>query len=221
MNVGVPAYEQIRDILREEIISGRIPPDTRLNKAEIAERFGVSPMPVREALQGLKGEGLVEGLPHRHHRVISIDIHFVRNIFEIRTAMEELMTRLALPLVTDTDIEQMIDINKRLSMVVQKKGSIEAIHSLDKAFHRTIYQYCDNPLANEIYERYRKLILSLRRKHGFGPARLSNIVKQHQNIIDGLEHKDETVMSELIRKHRKGAMQDLLESIKGQNGMNA
>ncbi len=57
MNVGLPAYEQIRDILREEIISGKIPPDTRLKKAEIADRFGVSPMPVREALQWLKGEG--------------------------------------------------------------------------------------------------------------------------------------------------------------------
>lgn len=220
MNVGMPAYEQIRDILREEIISGKIPPDTRLNKAEIADRFGVSPMPVREALQGLKGEGLVEGLPHRHYRVISLDIQFVRNIFEIRTAMEELMTRLALPFITDADIEQMTDIHTRLSAVAEK-GSIEAIHSLDKAFHRNIYQHCDNPLANEIYERYRKLILSLRRTHGFGPTRLADIVAQHQHIIDALDDKDESVMSELIRKHRKGAMEDLLENIRGQNGMDA
>jgi DNA-binding GntR family transcriptional regulator len=217
MNVAMPAYEKIRDILREEIISGKIPPDTRLNKAEIADRFGVSPMPVREALQGLKGEGLVEGLPHRHYRVVSIDIQFIRNIFEIRTAMEELMTRLALPFITETDIARMIDVNTQLSAIV-KKGNIETIHSLDKAFHRNIYRHCDNPLANEIYERYRKLILSLRRKHGFGPGRPSDIVEQHQHIIDALSHKDESVMSEMIRKHRKGAMDDLLDSIRSKMG---
>jgi DNA-binding GntR family transcriptional regulator len=111
----------------------------------------------------------------------------------------------------------MIDVNTQLSAIV-KKGSIETIHSLDKAFHRKIYRHCDNSLANEIYERYRKLILSLRRKHGFGPGRLSDIVEQHQHIIEVLPRKDESVTSELIRKHRKGAMEDLLDSIRSKLG---
>jgi len=213
MNVGLPAYEQIRDILREEIISGKIPPDTRLKKAEIADRFGVSPMPVREALQWLKGEGLIEGLPHRGYRVISIDIQFIRNIFELRTAMEELMTRLSLPHITDTDIQQMTDINSRLS-AIPKNVKIKTIHSLDSEFHRNIYQHCDNPLANEIHKRYRKLVRSLRRKHGFGHTRLSDIIEQHKQIINALYDKNESIISELIRKHRIGAMEDLLQRIR-------
>lgn len=213
MNVGQPAYEQIRDILREEIISGKIPPDTHLIKADIADRFGVSPMPVREALQWLKGEGLISGLAHRGYKVISIDEDFIRHIFEIRTAMEELMGRRSISLITETDIQKLTEINDQLSAISDRK-KIEKIQALDKSFHQTLYRHCDNPISNEIYEKYRALVASLRKRHGFGPKRLSKLVKEHSAIVEVLIKNNETALETLIRKHRTDAMKDLLQQFK-------
>lgn len=213
MNVGQPAYEQIRDILREEIISGKIPPETYLKKADIADRFGVSPMPVREALQWLKGEGLISGLPHRGYRVISINEDFIRHIFEIRTAMEELMGRLSISYITESDIKKLTELNKQLSAISNRKN-IDKIQSIDKSFHRTLYQYCDNPISNDIYEKYRALVATLRKRHGFGPKRLPKMVNEHSKIIEALIKKNNTVLEKLIRKHRTDAMKDLLRQFK-------
>jgi len=213
MNVGQPAYEQIRDILREEIISGKIPPETYLKKADIADRFGVSPMPVREALQWLKGEGLISGLPHRGYRVISIDEDFIRYIFEIRTAMEELMGRLSVSYITESDIQKLNELNKKLSAISNGKN-IDKIHTLDKSFHRILYRHCDNPISNDIYEKYRALVTTLRKRHGFGPKRLTQMVDQHSKIIEAVIKKNKSVLERLIRRHRTDAMKDMLRQFK-------
>ena len=213
MNVGQPAYEQIRDILREEIISCKILPDTHLIKADIADRFGVSPMPVREALQWLKGEGLISGLAHRGYSVISIDENFIRHIFEIRTAMEELMGRRSISLITQSDIQTLTRINDQLSAIGDRKN-IEKIQALDKSFHRTLYRHCDNPISSEIYEKYRALVATLRKRHGFGPKRLPRMVREHSKIIEALIKENATVLEKLIRKHRTDAMKDLLQQFK-------
>jgi DNA-binding GntR family transcriptional regulator len=213
MNVGLPAYEQIRDILREEIISGKIPSGTNLKKAEIADRFGVSPMPVREALQWLKGEGLVSGLPHRGYKVILIDEHFIRSIFEIRTAMEELLARNGISHYTETDIGRLIAINKELS-ALSNSEQVNEVLSLDKLFHSTLYQYSDNKIARDIYEKYRGLIYTLRKNSGFSPYRLAEITAQHTEIIDAIRRKDGGDIEKLIRKHKIGAMDDLLQQFK-------
>lgn len=213
MNVGLPAYEQIREILREEIITGEIPSGTNLKKAELADRFGVSPMPVREALQWLKGEGLVSALPHRGYKVISIDEDFIRNIFEVRTAMEELLARNSIPHRADSDIDKLIAINEKIA-ALSNHEQLNEIVSLDKLFHTTLYQYSTNPIASEIYEKYRALIYTLRKNCGFSSNRLAEITDQHSEIIDSIMKGNEGDLEKLIRKHKNGAMDDLLQRFK-------
>jgi DNA-binding GntR family transcriptional regulator len=213
MNVGLPAYEQIRDILREEIISGKIPSGTKLKKAEIAERFGVSPMPVREALQWLKGEGLISGLPHRGYKVILIDEDFIRNTFEIRTAMEELLSRNSVSQFTDTDIMNLSAINEKL-ISLGNYEQIQEITSLDKLFHNTLYQYSSNPIATDIYEKYRALINTLRKTSGFSRKRFTEMTVQHSEIIGAIKNRNEDKLEKLIRVHKYGAMIDLLKQYK-------
>ncbi len=213
MNVALPAYEQIRDILREEIISGKIPSGTKVKKAEIAARFGVSAMPVREALQWLKGEGLISGLPHRGYKVISIDEDFIRNTFEVRTAMEELLSRNSISHFTKSDIVKLSAINEQL-LSLRGNEQINEITSLDKLFHNTLYQYSNNQIASDIYEKYRALINTLRKTSGFSPKRFTEMTVQHSRIIDAIERRNKNDLEKLIRKHKYGAMQDLLQQFK-------
>src|SRR5918997_1452748 len=95
------AYSALTDILREEIVSGRLAAGSRLTVEDLASRYGVSTMPVREALQRLRGEGIIVLLPHRGARVVSLDENLVSNIYDLRGAIESLLARRSLPNLTN------------------------------------------------------------------------------------------------------------------------
>src|SRR6266508_1850881 len=109
---GAPTYAALRDVLRAEILSGKIPAGTRLTTASLVERFGFSQMPVREALQALHGEGLIEIQPHRGAGVLPLDITRVRNIYDLRAAIEGLLVRLAVPNLTNAALSQLAQIQQ-------------------------------------------------------------------------------------------------------------
>jgi len=74
----------IQQRIRDDILAGELAFGTRITTAELAQRYGVSQMPIREALRELRGEGLVTMEPNRGARVRAIDPDFVGNIFDIR-----------------------------------------------------------------------------------------------------------------------------------------
>ena len=81
--------------IRDDIVSGALRFGERITMDALSSRYGVSHMPVREALRELQGEGLVQIEPNRGARVRSIDSSFVENLFEIRTALEVMLVRRA------------------------------------------------------------------------------------------------------------------------------
>src|SRR6185312_15044925 len=93
---GVPAqtnYTRLRDLIRADIVEGRLPSGARLKIDELAKRYESSAIPVREALQQLQGEGVVVFLPNRGASVRRIDADFLRNIHEVRALTEPFLIR--------------------------------------------------------------------------------------------------------------------------------
>lgn len=207
---SVPTYVQLRDQLRQEIISGRIPAGSRLTVAELVQRYGVSQMPVREALQWLQGEGLVTVLPHRGARVVSLDARFVRNIYDVCGVVEGLLARLSVRNITISDLSSLEDMHLRMSEAIER-GATEDVNSLNTQFHQTIYQYSDNPEGLEIWERYSGLLATMRKEYGASNQRRKDMVSQHRAILDAIRTLDEDGIERLVRLHSQEAKQDLLE----------
>jgi DNA-binding GntR family transcriptional regulator len=211
---GVPTYAALRDQLRVEILSGRIPDGTRLTTASLVDRFGFSQMPIREALQSLQGEGLVEILPHKGARVLSLNTRRVRNIYDLRAAMEVLLMRLSLPNLTNAAMAKLAQIHKDFKESVQRRD-IDTIFALNSEFHRMIYRHGDNEEALLIYERYATLLGGLRGKYGYSEVRLDRMVDEHTLILQALRDQDEDRLEKVIRAHVEGAKTDLLERMGG------
>ena len=90
---GETGYRRVADRLRREILEGAIEPGSWVRMQAVADRLGVSVQPVREALQLLEGEGLVEILPNRGARVHGLDRARLFQIYEVREALESDMAR--------------------------------------------------------------------------------------------------------------------------------
>jgi DNA-binding GntR family transcriptional regulator len=209
MNVGVPAYEQITDIIRGEIISGAIPPNTRLTIIEVAKKFSVSQMPVREAFQCLQGEGLLKVVPHKGACVLALDPIRVRSFYLIRSVIEGLLARQSVHLMTDPILDRLGRINEQYQAAVEK-NNIKKIMSLNKDFHKSMYQCGENAEAFGIYERYEGLLTALRHKHRFNKKRLKKMPAEHSKILKALSSKDGPHVENLIRMHIEKAMGDIL-----------
>src|SRR3954471_4720361 len=93
----------IADTLRDEILRGEISPGAALRQEELAERFGVSRLPVRDALMRLEAQGLVHVYPNRGAFVISLSADEVREIYEMRILLEGDILERAVPRMTEED----------------------------------------------------------------------------------------------------------------------
>lgn len=104
---NVTAQELVLASVRRAILSGVLGPGARLRQEELADVFGTSRIPVREALRALEYEGLVASEPHRGFTVTTLDADDVEEVYDLRILLESEAVRLALPLLTDEDLEQL------------------------------------------------------------------------------------------------------------------
>ncbi len=209
MKIGVPAYSQLRDILREEIITGAIPAGSRLTIAEVAERYKVSHMPVREAFQWLQGEGLIEIIPNKGARVLSLSIEFIASIYDIRAAIEGLLARSSVTHFTEENLLRMKAHYDNFRDSIDNMD-IDNIYSNDRKFHLSLYEKTVNKPALEIYNKYSALLLTLRKKYGFNEERVHTMAKEHKEILDAVKASDADGLEKIVRRHAEGGKNDLL-----------
>lgn len=108
------AQELVLEAVRNGILAGVIAPGARLRQEELAELFGTSRIPVREALRALEYEGLVTSEPHRGFTVTSLDADDIEEVYELRILLEGQAVRLAIPMMTDEDLADLDDLFRRM-----------------------------------------------------------------------------------------------------------
>lgn len=104
---SVTAQDLVLTSVRAAILAGVLSPGARLRQEDLAERFGTSRIPVREALRALGYEGLVTSEPHRGFTVTELDADDVEEVYDLRIVLESHAVRVALPLLTDEDLEEL------------------------------------------------------------------------------------------------------------------
>jgi DNA-binding GntR family transcriptional regulator len=128
--------EVLVENLRDEIVRGDFVPGQYLRLEEVATRFDVSTMPVREALRDLEAEGLVTIFPHRGAVVTQLSADELQDIYDIRVTLEEMATRLAVPLMTRAILSELA------SLVEQMENHLDDIAAqvkLNHHFHLALY----------------------------------------------------------------------------------
>jgi DNA-binding GntR family transcriptional regulator len=124
------------ETLRDEIVRGDFVPGQYLRLEEIAARFDVSTMPVREALRDLEAEGLVTIFPHRGATVTQLSADELQDIYDIRATLEEMATRLAVPFVTKATLAELTSL---VEQIEDHLSDVATLVKLNHQFHLTLY----------------------------------------------------------------------------------
>src|SRR5882724_3410548 len=135
------APDAVREKLRRAIVSGELAPGIQLKQDELAERFGFSRIPVREALRQLEAEGYVTIYPNRGAVVAELRLEDVLELLEIRLALESHALRLAVPRMVEMDI----DAAEAILKAYDSESEPEKWGEMNWQFHSTLYAPCNVP----------------------------------------------------------------------------
>jgi len=189
-------------LLRELIISGDLKPGEQLRQRDLAERFGVSVTPVREALRWLESEGLVKYDAHKGSTVVQAEAGATREKYQIRAVLEGLAASLAAPKISDEDIRELESYNEQLADADLNPSQI---NDLNRTLHFRVYEMAGSPL-----------LLALMRLlwHSFpqGPqvARpRDESVADHKQLIEALRDRDAARAQAITQQYILGAIRYL------------
>src|SRR4051812_31097037 len=170
----------IADTLRDEILRGVIPPGQPLRQEELAERFGVSRLPVRDALLRLEAQGLVHVFPNRGAFVISLSPDEVREIYEMRILLEGDLLERAVPRMGDDDWRR---INAASAESVRTANGPEWVEG-DWKFHRALYEPAGRPIQLATIEKLRGTVARFWTVRSALPDRASEWLADHDAIVE-------------------------------------
>jgi DNA-binding GntR family transcriptional regulator len=173
--------EQVYEVVLQAIVNADFPPGHQIRDLDIARSLGVSRTPVREALQRLVDEGLVETAPGAATRVTPIDVDAVRNIYPIVGALHALAVRLGAERIGRSELEELTRTNDAFAAAVAKRQIVAAL-AADDAFHGIVIRAARNPELERALDRLMPHIRRLQlAQFGSEPARLS--IRQHKAIV--------------------------------------
>lgn len=199
----------VADLLRRQILMGEKHPGAKLNQQEIALELGVSRIPVREAFKTLAGEGLVTIEPYRGAWVRSYREEDVRDIFEIRLALEPMALGLAFNNLTKADLGRAEDM---LDAMDYDADVLEASEG-NWRFHRALYRPCDRRYLMENIERLHTASQHMTIIGWSVQRRFRASDDEHRALLEACRQRDRSRAVELVEHHTMEAMHSVLAGL--------
>jgi DNA-binding GntR family transcriptional regulator len=212
-DAGTPLADAILAKLLERIYDGRLPQGAPMNEAAIAQEFGVSRGPVREAVRRLQGVQLVTREPYLKARVITLTQEDARELFEMRMALEGLACRLAAERMSDEEIEDMVRaFEQERERVAGGTDSVGNAKPFD--LHERIVRASRNSrIVGTLCGDLNHLMRMYRLHSGAVPERKSHAFAEHWQIVRALKARDGELAESLMRSHVARASEHLLGTV--------
>jgi DNA-binding GntR family transcriptional regulator len=195
-----PLREVIFNSLREAIIVGELKPGERLMEVKLANKMGVSRTPVREAIRKLELEGLVIMIPRKGAHVADLSRKDIMNVLEVRASLDGLATALAAKRITPEEINELKNIQKQFIAYIEK-GNLNGLIKKDVEFHEVIYRASRNEKLMQITQNLREQVQRFRVIYMKDYVRPKELVKEHNEIRNAIENKDEEKAREMAMVH--------------------
>lgn len=211
MTADKDKYAHVYEALRDEILSCRIPPGGQIFEQELADRFGVSRAPVREALLRLRQDGLVDVKARSGYRVTAMSVDMVNQMYEMRIMYETTCAALAVEHAGEEDIAR-LDVFRTLP----KCADVAAWAAVNRRFHMELAGICGNSrlaaTAAEFiaqFARFTHVSASRLRQ----PLRLEKFVDEHAAIAAAIRGRDRRRAQAILRRHIEDSRRRIIDAL--------
>ena len=193
-------YQEVAERLRQRIFSHDLTPGTWIDEQALADDYGISRTPLREALKVLASEGLVTLKPRRGCYVTEISERDLDEIFSVMALLEGQCAQLTARKATDADLTRLRAIHETLEKAAAE-GHINGFFESNQAFHQALQEIADNRWLRQAIDDLRKVIKLSRHHSLFSQGRLDQSLAEHRDVLDALVRRDAERAESLMRVH--------------------
>ena len=199
--------ETICDALRRDILSGRFPPGSTLPQGDLADRFGVSRIPVRDALAQLARTGLIALVPNRRACVIEMTREDIAEAYDLRLILECDLLRRAIPRMTRDDLKAIGYALERSDLEARQNNWAEG----DRLFHTALYRPAGRPRQLAMTERLRLSCQAQIAVYRTLPDQTGQWLNDHARIVDFCRLRAVEAAKQRLKQHLNAARDALLD----------
>ncbi|MHB1373851.1 MAG: GntR family transcriptional regulator [Thauera sp.] len=196
----IALYQEVAERLRQRIFSHELPPGTWVDEQALAEHYGISRTPLREALKVLASEGLVTLKPRRGCYVTEISERDLDEVFSVMSLLEGECARASARKASESDLTRLRAIHAELEKAAAATD-IDGFFEANQAFHVALQQIADNRWLLQVIADLRKVIKLSRHHSLFSEGRLEQSLVEHREILQALLARDGERAEERMRTH--------------------
>ena len=216
MNVYLPLRDVVFNTLRQAILRGELKPGERLMEIQLANKLGVSRTPIREAIRKLELEGLVLMIPRKGAEVAEITEKNMRDVLEVRKALEELAVQLACDKITKEEIEEMKKATEDFKKILKSKDITE-IAEADVRFHDIIYMATDNQKLIQLLNNLREQMYRYRLEYVKDTEYHAVLLREHQELVAAMFASKKDEARKIMKRHIDNQEMTVIRNIKEEN----
>ena len=212
-NEYLPLRDVVFNTLRQAILRGEFKPGERLMEIQLANKLGVSRTPIREAIRKLELEGLVIMIPRKGAEVADITEKSLRDVLEVRKALEELAVCDACENITEEQILALKKAADNFRIALESDDLVKCAET-DMAFHEIIYSATNNKRLLQILNNLREQMYRYRMEYLKEPGTHKLLLKEHEAIYSALKKHDKAEAGSAIRIHIENQRRSIISSLR-------
>ena len=221
LKVNENEYLPLRDVvfnrLRQAILRGEFKPGERLMEIQLANKLGVSRTPIREAIRKLELEGLVIMIPRKGAEVADITEKSLRDVLEVRKALEELAVQLACEKITQEELEELEKAGENFKKVLNRSKDITEVAEADVRFHDVIYMATDNQKLIHLLNKLREQMYRYRVEYLKNPDVHEQLIQEHEEIVYHIKRREKVEATAVTCQHIDNQVSAVTDKIRTKN----
>lgn len=198
--VALTRAERLRAELADDIVCGRLAPGTALDETSLANRFGVSRTPVREALRELAAAGLIVHRAHRGAIVTALTEDRLKEMFVVMAELEALAAGLCAVAMTPAERQNLIDLHDEAEDLV-RRGDLVGYTDSNEQFHAALYVGSHNSFLAETTLSVRRRVSAFRRAQFRSLGRLKLSHEEHDRVVQAILRGDREAAQREMHQH--------------------
>ncbi|PLX87782.1 MAG: GntR family transcriptional regulator [Desulfuromonas sp.] len=204
--------EKILETIREAILKGTLKPGEKVAEPDLAERFGISRTPIREAFRQLESEGYLTVIPRKGAVVAALSEQDVQEFYAIKSILEGYAAELAASRLEEKDIAKLEQINERLKKL-EKEGDVKTFFRVHNEFHELFLKASGNRKLYDLVQQLGMKFNRLRMASLSVDGRMAISVAEHEKLIRAFRKHDGIEAENLVKKTAAIGGEVLLESL--------
>jgi DNA-binding GntR family transcriptional regulator len=191
-------YEEVAELLRQRIFERELEPGSWIDEVKIAEAYGISRTPLREALKVLAAEGLVTMKMRRGAYVTEVNEKDLTDVYHLLALLESDAAGVVAERASEAELQSLAELHQSLE---RAQGDREAFFRINEEFHQRLLQLADNRWREQMVADLRKVMKLNRHQSLLKSGRISESLQEHRLLLQALQSRDAVSSAQRMREH--------------------